>query len=146
LQSFPKGSLGQRWFEGYTWLKLSAPISMMLARDTQSLAARWKLEPMVSLRLAVPAVLFAAASAGCFTYFVPAPAQVTASPQLPEKMPESRTGNPANINPPKVQERADDFLQAAQAILKQEPNALASVDKPAVTGHVHLPKKRPLPR
>ena len=39
-------------------------------------------------------------------------------------------GIPANVDPPKAQERADDFLQAAQAILKQEPNALASADKP----------------
>jgi hypothetical protein len=95
---------------------------------------------MISLRFAVSAVLVAAALAGCFTYFVPPP--VTPPPQLPEKMPELRLGIPANVDPPKTQERADDFLQAAQAILKQEPNALASAD----TGHIPLPKKRPIPR
>jgi hypothetical protein len=101
---------------------------------------------MISMRLAVPAVLFAAAVAGCFTYFVPPPPLVTVAPQLPEKMPELRTGIPTNIDRPKAQEKADDFLQAAQAILKQEPNAQASVDKPTVTGHIPLPKKRPIPR
>jgi hypothetical protein len=99
---------------------------------------------MISLRFAVPAVLVAAALAGCFTYFVP---PVTPTPQLPEKMPELRMGIPANVDPPKIQERADDFLQAAQAILQKEPNAQASADKPTViTGHIPLPKKRPIPR
>jgi hypothetical protein len=98
---------------------------------------------MISMRLAVPAVLFAAAVAGCFTYFVPRPPLLTVAPQLPEKMPEPRAGIPTR---PKAQEKADDFLQAAQAILKQEPNAQASVDKPTVTGHIPLPKKRPIPR
>jgi len=101
---------------------------------------------MISLRFAVPAVLVAAALAGCFTYFVPPPPPVTPTPQLPEKMPELRMGIPANVDPPKIQERADDFLQAAQAILKQEPNALASADKPTITGHIPLPKKRPILR
>jgi hypothetical protein len=98
---------------------------------------------MISMRPAVPAVLFAAAVAGCFTYFVPPPLLLTVAPQLPEKMPELRAGIPTR---PKAQEKADDFLQAAQAILKQEPNAQASVDKPTVTGHIPLPKKRPIPR
>jgi hypothetical protein len=61
-----------------------------------------------------------------------------------KKAPELCTVIPAKIERPKVQEKADDFLQAAQAILKQEPNAQASADKP--TGHIPLPKKRPLPR
>lgn len=101
---------------------------------------------MISLRFAVPAVLVAAALAGCFTYFVPPRPPVAPPPQLPEKMPELRVAIPVNVDPPKAQERADDFLQAAQAILKQEPNALASADKPTITGHVPLPKRRPIPR
>jgi hypothetical protein len=99
---------------------------------------------MISIRLAVPAVLVSAALAGCFTYFASQPPPVTVGRQLPEKMPELRMGIPTNIE--KAQEKADDFLQAAQAILKQEPNAQASADKPAVTGHIPLPKKRPIPR
>ena len=100
---------------------------------------------MISVRLAVPAVLVAAAFAGCFTYFVSPPPPVTAV-QLPEQMPELRMGIQANLDRPKVQERADDFLQAAQAILKQEPNAQASADKPTIIEHIPLPKKRPIPR
>ena len=101
---------------------------------------------MISLRFVVPAVLVAAALAGCFTYFVPPRPPAAPPPQLPEKMPELRMGTSANVDPPKIQERADDFLQAAQAILKQEPNAQASADKPTITGHIPLPKKRPIPR
>jgi hypothetical protein len=101
---------------------------------------------MISLRLAVPAVLFAAALAGCFTYFVSPPSLVTVVPQSPEKISKLRRDMPANIDRPTTQETADDFLQAAQAILKQEPDAQASADKPTVTGHIPLPKKRPIPR
>jgi hypothetical protein len=101
---------------------------------------------MISLRFAVPAVLVAAALAGCFTYFVPPRPPVAPPAQLPEKMPELRMGIPASVDPPKAPEPADDFLQAAQAILKKEPNAQASADKPTVTGHIPLPKKRPIPR
>ena len=105
-----------------------------------------KLEQMIAWRLAVPAIVVAAALAGCFTYFVPPLRLVTVPGQLPEKSPELRTGIPANIDRSRAEERADDFLQAAQAILKQEPNAQASADKPAVTGHIPLPEKRPIPR
>jgi hypothetical protein len=102
---------------------------------------------MISLRFAVPAVFVAAALAGCLTYFVPPRAPVAPPPQLPEKMPGLHMAIPPNVDPPKVEERADDFLQAAQAILKKEPNAQASANKPTViTGHIPLPKKRPIPR
>ena len=101
---------------------------------------------MISVRLAVPAVLVAAALAGCFTYFVPPPPPVTLDLQLPETMPELRTGIPATVDRPRAEQRADEFLQAAQAILKQDPNAQASADKPTVTGHIPLPRKRPIPR
>ena len=102
---------------------------------------------MISLRFAVPAVLVAAVLAGLLTYFVPPAPPSAPPPQLPEKMPELRMSIPANVDPLKAQETADDFLKSAQAMLKQEPNALASADRPAViTGHIPLPKKRPIPR
>lgn len=66
------------------------------------------------------------------------------APQLPEKMPELRTGIPANIDRPTA--APDRFLQAAQAVLKQDPNAQASADKQTITGHIPLPKKRPILR
>jgi|ERR1700687_189521 hypothetical protein len=100
---------------------------------------------MICLRFTVPAVLVAAALAGCFTYFVPLPPPIKPPRQLPEKMPELRMAIPASVDPPKS-ETADDFLKAAQAILKQEPNAQASADKPTITGHIPLPKRRPIPR
>ena len=102
---------------------------------------------MISLRFAVPAALVVAVLAVCFTYFVLPRPPVAPPPQLPEKMPELHMGIPASVDPPKAQETADDFLQAAQAILKKEPDARASADKPTViTGHIPLPKKRPIPR
>jgi hypothetical protein len=112
---------------------------------------------MISLRLAVPAVLFAAAAAGCFTYFVspppppPPPRVVEADQRLPPTVPDMTgrpdTGTPTNIGQrPSAEEQAAAFLQAAQAILKQAPDAQASADEPPITGHIPLPKKRPIPR
>ena len=100
---------------------------------------------MISLRFAVPAALVVAVLAGCFAYFVPPRPPAAPPPQLPEKMPELRMGIPTSVDR-KAQETADDFLQAAQAILKKESNARASADKRTITGHIPLPKKRPIPR
>jgi hypothetical protein len=100
---------------------------------------------MIRWRLAVPAVLVAAALAGCFTYFVPLPPPATADLRLPEKMPELRMGIPANVDRPKAQDSADDFLKAAQAILKQEPNAQASADKPPIAGHIPFAEEATYP-
>ncbi|MGZ7091211.1 MAG: hypothetical protein ACXVKH_17225 [Candidatus Angelobacter sp.] len=101
---------------------------------------------MIRLRFVVPALLIAAALAALLTYFVPPRPPVAPPPQLPEKMPELRMGIPASVDLPKAQEEADDFLQVAQAILNREPNARASADKPTITGHIPLPKRRPIPR
>jgi hypothetical protein len=102
---------------------------------------------MISLRLAVPAVLVAAALAGCFTYFVTPPPQVEA---------ESRqtlapdTDTPTKLDQPlrAEEESGDAFRQAAEAILKHAPDALASAvtNEPPITGHIPLPKRRPIPR
>jgi hypothetical protein len=99
---------------------------------------------MISLRLAVPGILFAAAAAACFTYFVTPPPEVEADQRLPlaDKMPAAGTKARIDQHP----EGADDFLQTARAILQQAPNALASADEPPITGHIPLPKKRPIPR
>jgi hypothetical protein len=112
---------------------------------------------MISLRLAVPAVLVAAAVAGCFTYFVtqppPPPRVVEADQRLPPWLPEMigpDAGTPKNIDRhPSSEEQAAAFPQAAQAILKQAPDAQASAgtaDEPPITGHIPLPKRRPIPR
>jgi hypothetical protein len=107
---------------------------------------------MISLRLFVPAVLVAAAVAGCFTYFVappPTPQKVEVDQRLPPTVPNMTppdTGTPTNINQRPSPEEL--FQQAAEAILKQAPDAQASAgtDEPPITGHIPLPKRRPIPR
>ena len=103
---------------------------------------------MVSLRLAVPAVLFAAAVAACFTYLVTPPPSVEVErlrPTAPD-MTRSNTGTPTNIDRRlRAEERAAAaFNQAAKAILRQAPYAQASAgtNEIPITGHIPLPKGR----
>jgi hypothetical protein len=95
---------------------------------------------MISLRLFVPAGLVAAAVAGCFTYFVappPTPLEVEVDqpllPTVPNLTPPD-TGTPTNIDQRPSPEEL--FQQAAEAILKQAPDAQASAgaDEPPITG------------
>jgi hypothetical protein len=109
---------------------------------------------MVSLRLAIPAILIAAAVAACITY--------TAIPSPPTRIEVDRQSQPTA---PKVTARpvmdmptdpqrqaAEDqiaaFQRAAAAILKRAANATASAgaDEPLITGRVPLPKRRPILR
>ena len=109
---------------------------------------------MISLRLAVPGVLVAAAAAGCFTYYfvIPQPpveADRRLTPTL-TVMTGSRTGTPPNFDQrPSAEElAAAAFQRAAVAILRQLPNAQASAfsSEPPITGRIPLPKRRPIPR
>jgi len=101
---------------------------------------------MISLRLAVPVVLVAAAVAGCFTYFVTPPP----APRVVEAMPVPDTGTPTDIDqrPSAEEQAAAAFQRAAAAIQKQAPDAQASAgtDEPPITGPIPLPKRRPIPR
>ena len=107
---------------------------------------------MTSLRLAVPAVLVAAAVAGCITYFItPAPPQQVEanqrfSPTVPNVTGRPDLGISRNIQRPSTD--VDAFERAAEAILKRAQNATASAatDKPLVTGRIPLPKPRPILR
>jgi hypothetical protein len=107
---------------------------------------------MISLRFAVPALLIAAAVAGCFTYFVSRPPPVEADQPLPPAKPDitsSDTGTPTDIDQRRREdERAAAFLAAAAAILRraQYAQASAGTDEPPITGHIPLPKRRPIPR
>jgi hypothetical protein len=107
---------------------------------------------MISLRLAVPALLIAAAVAGCFTYFVTRPPPVEADQLLPSTKPDitrSDTGTPTDIDQRRrADEPAEAFLKAAAAILRRAEYAQASAgtDEPPITGHIPLPKRRPIPR
>ena len=113
---------------------------------------------MISLRLAVPAVLGAAALAGFLTYFVTPPPSVEANQQLlpAERMLEADMRTPKNVDRrPSAEERAASFQQPAEAILKQataaqQPaevqEASAGTDEPAITWPIPLPRRRPIPR
>jgi len=109
---------------------------------------------LISLRLAVPGVLVAAAAAGCFTYFVTQPLPVEADQRLPATA-RDMTGRPHTETRANIDQRANAeelaaaaFQRAAAAILKQLPNAQASAgtSEPPITGHIPLPKRRPIPR
>ena len=109
---------------------------------------------MVTLRFAVPAILAAAAAAGCFIYFVtPPPARVEADQRLPPAVlystgPNAR-GSIGIDQPPNADEQAAAAYQkAAEAILRRAPNTRASAfaDERPMTGRIPLPKKRPIAR
>jgi hypothetical protein len=106
---------------------------------------------MISLRLAVPAVLVAAAVAGCFTYFVTPPPPVEADQRLPPtspdtKGPDTRTRTNINQRPSAEGQATAAFERAAAAILRELPDAQASAGERSIAGHIPLPKKRPIPR
>jgi hypothetical protein len=105
------------------------------------------------MRLAVPAVLVAAAVAACFTYFVTPPPPVEADQQSSPTAPDMtgpNTGTPTNIDqrPSAEGQAAIAFRRAAAAILRQAPYAQASAgtNELPITGHIPLPKRRPIPR
>jgi hypothetical protein len=93
---------------------------------------------MITLRLAIAAVLAAAAVAGSITYFLsPAPPkQVAAGRPLPPTVPNRP--DPGNFQRPTTEDRIVAFERAAEAILKN-----AKADAPPITGRVPLPKPRP---
>ena len=96
---------------------------------------------MITLRLAIAAVLAAAAVAGSITYFLtPAPPeQVAANQPLPPTVPSRPDpGIARNFPRPTTEDRIVAFERAAEAILKN-----AKADAPPITGRVPLPKPRP---
>ena len=101
---------------------------------------------MSIFRLTVPAVVVAAALAGCFAYFVAAPPRVEAEEQSAPTAPDVASSTAAT--PAIVGKRREDFERAAEAILKRLPDAQASArtDELPIIGHVPLPKRRPIPR
>jgi hypothetical protein len=108
---------------------------------------------MISWRLVVPAVLVAAAVAGCLTYFATPPPSVEADQRLPPTSPDMKgldAGAGTNIDQgPSAEEKAKAaFERTVAAILKQAPNLQASADNAQVSTpqHIPLPKRRPIPR
>jgi hypothetical protein len=103
---------------------------------------------MISLRLAAPVFLVAAAVAGYFNYFATPPPPVEPGQRLPPTAPNV-TGSAPGAPAVNVHGRsAEDFQRAAEAILKRLPDAsaYAGTDAPPITGHIPLPKRRPIPR
>jgi hypothetical protein len=100
---------------------------------------------MISLRLAVPVVLVAAAVAGCFTYFVTPPPPVEADQRLRPTLPDVA---PNIDRRPSAEEQAElAFTRAASAILRRLPDAQASAgtNELPIIGRIPLPKRRPRP-
>ena len=106
---------------------------------------------MISLRLAVPAFLVAAAVAGCFTYFVTPPPPAEVDQPLPPTTPDMTSPDMKTPTDIDQRRRADEraaFHKAAAAILRRAQYAQASAGtaEPPITGHIPLPKRRPIPR
>ena len=109
---------------------------------------------MVTLRFVVPAILAAAAAAGCFIYFVtPPPARVEADQRLPPAVlysrgPDTTASTSIDQRPSADEKAAAAFQEAAAAILRQAPYtpASAGADEPPITGPIPLPKRRPITR
>ena len=109
---------------------------------------------MVTLRFAVPAILAAAAAAGCFTYFItPSPARVEADQRLPPAVlysrgPDTTASIRIDQRPSADEKAAAAYQKAAEANLRRAPNVRASAggDEPPITGPIPLPKRRPITR
>jgi hypothetical protein len=104
---------------------------------------------MISLRLAVPVVLVAAAVAACFTYLVtPPPAVEVYQPKSPNlKGQDTRAPTNTDQHPNAEEQAAAAFKRASTAILRQLPEAQASArtNELPITGPIPLPKRRPIP-
>ena len=108
---------------------------------------------MISFRLAVPAVLLAAAVAACVTYFVTPPPLAEADQRLPPASPVMKGPDRATRTNIDQQSSAEEeakatFERAAAAILRRAPDlqASAGANEIPTAEHIPLPKRRPLPR
>ena len=103
---------------------------------------------MIGLRLAVPAVLVAAAVAGWFANFaIPAPIEERLPPTVPNLTDPDTKASTSNDQLSNAEVKAAEaYLEAAKAILRRAPDARASIgaDGPLLTGPIPLPKRRPV--
>jgi hypothetical protein len=93
---------------------------------------------MIRLRFVVLAILTAGIFAGCLTYFVMPLAQLDTDHRLQASVPTFI----ARTEP--VGKNTDRHLAAEQQAA--DALAYAGADEPAITGHIPLPKRRPIPR
>ena len=99
---------------------------------------------MISLRLAVPAVLAAAIVAGCFTYFVtPPPARVEADQRSPPTVPNLR--GPDTTASTSIDQRpsADEKAAAAYWEAAEVSSGMAAPASPPRLGPFHFPNEKP---
>ena len=108
---------------------------------------------MVTLRFAIPAILAAAAVAGCFSYFAAPPARVETDVRLQPALlyslaPDTRASTRIDQPPNADEQAAAAFQKAAEAILRRAPNTRASAgsDELPIMGPIPLPKRRPIAR
>jgi hypothetical protein len=115
---------------------------------------------MVSLRLAIPAVLIAAVVAACITFIIAIPAPPErievdrrSLPTAPRVLARPFTDTTVDIQRHTAEDQTTEdqvtaFQRAADAILKRAQNAKASAgsDEPSITKPVPLPRKRPIMR
>ena len=114
---------------------------------------------MVTLRIAVPAILATAAVAGCLSYFIiiTLPARFETDARLLDvRLPPAALYSPPGAGastqidqPPNADElAAAAYQKAAEEILRRAPNSRASAfsDELPMTGRIPLPKKRPIAR
>lgn len=106
---------------------------------------------MISLRLAILAVLAAAAVAGCFIHFVAPSARVESDLLRPPTMrdltgPDTSASASIDQSPNAEEKAAEAYREAAEAILRRAPNARASAgsDEPPTMGPIPLPRRRPI--
>jgi hypothetical protein len=102
---------------------------------------------MSSLRLAVAALVVAAAMAGGITYVTAPPRVEAEKPSAPiaSEVTSSMADTPTIVGQRRT---AEDFERAAKEILKRLPEAQASArtDELPILGRIPLPKRRPIPR
>ena len=106
---------------------------------------------MISLRLVVPAVLGAAAVAGCVTYFIAPSPRVEADQRVPQAplnlpAPGSEVSKGIAQHPSAKEKGVAAFEKAADAILKRAAYGAASAGERPITGPIPLPRRRPIPR
>jgi hypothetical protein len=108
---------------------------------------------MIRLRFAALAIMVTAVLAACFAYFVMPSARVYSDRRLPVNVPvlAVRTeplATDIGQHLAAEQQAAAAFERAAKTILNKLPAAMAyaGANEPPITGHIPLPKKRPIPR
>ena len=101
---------------------------------------------MISWRVVIIGVLVAAALAGGFAYFVTPPPRIEAEQRSAPTAPD--VTDTATQKPTKIIQRlsAEDYARAAEALLKQLPDAQASAPADDLPTIGHIQRRRQIPR